>query len=90
MPAEPRCLASGLLHGPATIWAALSTSGMESLRLPALAGHLSIATDDDEPGRKAGETLAVRATETGWRVSLLPAPPGRDWNDVLAQNGDAA
>lgn len=83
-------LASGLLHGPATIWAALSTSGMESLRLPFLAGRLTIATDGDEPGRKAGEALAVRATAAGWRVSLLPAPLGRDWNDVLALKGGAA
>ena len=83
-------LASGLLNGPATIWAALSTSGMDSLRLPALAGRLTTATDGDEPGRKAGEALAVRATAVGWRVSLLPAPLGRDWNDLLAMKGGAA
>ena len=50
----------------------------------------TIATDGDETGRKAGEALAVRATATGWRVSLLPAPLGRDWNDVLAMKGGAA
>ncbi len=27
--------------------------------------------------------LATRAHALGWQVSLLPAPDGRDWNDVL-------
>ena len=45
-------LACGLLHGPATIWAALSTSGIRGLRLPAQLGALVIASDGDEPGRE--------------------------------------
>jgi len=27
--------------------------------------------------------LAERAHAAGWTVSLLPAPDGQDWNDVL-------
>lgn len=77
-------LASGLLRQPATIWAALSTSGLRGLRLRPLAGRLTIATDGDDPGRDAGRELAERAYATGWDVSLLPAPDGRDWADVLA------
>lgn len=77
-------LASGLLRCPATIWATLSTSGMSGLRLPDRAGRLTVATDGDEPGRNAGRSLAMRTTSQGWVVSLLPAPQGRDWNDVLA------
>lgn len=77
-------LASGLLGRPATIWAALSTSGMRGLRLPPSPGRLTIATDGDDPGRAAGRDLAERAHATGWAVSLLPAPDGRDWCDVLA------
>lgn len=50
-------LASGLLRAPATIWAALSTSGMKGLRLPALRGRLLIASDGDAPGQ-AEERLA--------------------------------
>jgi Toprim domain len=76
-------LMSGLLRGPASVWAALSTNGMKALRLPDNAGHLKIAADGDEPGRKASHTLAARAETLGWRVSILPAPEGRDWNDVL-------
>lgn len=83
-------LASGLLPGPATIWAALSTSGMTALRLPQHLGRLTIATDGDEAGRAAGHALAERAHALGWTVSLLPAPNGRDWNDVIRMKGAAA
>ena len=76
-------LASGLLGRPAAIWAALSTSGVRRLRLPPSPGRLTIATDGDHPGRASGHDLAVRAHSLGWQVSLLPAPDGRDWNDIL-------
>ena len=76
-------LLSGLLRGPATVWAALSTSGMKALRLPPKPGRLTIASDGDTPGREAAHALAERAAALGWRVSLLPAPDNRDWNDIL-------
>jgi hypothetical protein len=82
-------LACGLLSGPATIWAALSTSGMQSLRLPPSPGKLTIALDGDPAGKSASHSLAERATALGWRVSLLPAPDGRDWNDILTMKGEA-
>lgn len=77
-------LASGMLGRPATIWAALSTSGMRGLRLPPSPGRLTVATDGDDPGRAAGHDLAERAHALGWNVSLLPAPDGCDWCDVLS------
>lgn len=83
-------LASGLLCRPATVWACLSTSGMAGLRLPDSPHRLTIATDGDEPGKAAGRKLAERASAMGWTVSLLPAPEGRDWNDILNQKGAAA
>ena len=83
-------LASGLLRAPATVWAALSTSGIRGLHLPPNAGRLTIATDGDNPGRAAAQSLAERAHALGWRVSLLPAPDGRDWNDVLDGKAVAA
>ena len=76
-------LASGLLGHPATIWAALSTSGLRGLRLPASPGRLTVATDGDPAGADAGRDLAERAHGLGWKVSMLPAPRGRDWNDIL-------
>lgn len=83
-------LASGLLQTPATVWAALSTSGMRGLRLPPNPSRLTIAPDGDSAGRAAANALAERAQALGWQVSLLPAPEGRDWNDVLALKGEAA
>jgi hypothetical protein len=75
-------LASGLLRGPATFWAALSTSGMRALHLPEEPGWLTIAPDGDVAGYEAARVLAERAKAAGWRVGLLPAPDGKDWNDV--------
>ncbi len=78
-------LLSGLLAGPATVWAALSTSGMKALALPSAPGELTVATDSDDAGAGwlAGIALAERAVARGWAVSLLPAPEGQDWNDAL-------
>ena len=82
-------LASGLLRTPATIWAALSTSGMQKLDLPPFPSCLTVATDGDPAGREAGHALATRADALGWTVSLLPAPEGRDWNDIIMKGARA-
>ena len=78
-------LASGLLDGDEEVWAALSTSGMAGLRLPTEPAELTIASDGDAPGRAAAHALADRAHALGWAVSLLAAPEGSDWNDVLVE-----
>jgi hypothetical protein len=83
-------LSSGLLDAPARVWAALSTSGMQRLSLPHRAGQLTIASDGDTAGREAANALAARADALGWRVTLMPAPEGLDWNDVLMMKGEAA
>lgn len=80
-------LASGMLQWPATIWAALSTSGMRGLVLPTSPGRLTVATDGEQAGQAAGFALAERAHAAGWTVSTLPAPNGRDWNDILMMKG---
>ncbi|MBW6419567.1 toprim domain-containing protein [Celeribacter sp. PS-C1] len=81
-------LLSGLLRRPASVWAALSTSGIRGLHLPPDPGRITIAPDGDTAGRKAAHALAERAHSLGWAVELLPAPEGRDWNDIL--KGSAA
>ncbi len=78
-------LLCGLLNDPADVWATLSTSGMKALKLPDRPGRLMIATDGDAPGKLACNSLAARATALGWDVSVLPAPDGKDWNDVLTE-----
>jgi hypothetical protein len=80
-------LLSGLLPSPARVWAALSTSGLRGLHLPPEPGRLTIAGDGDDPGRAAAYALASRAEALGWTVSLLSAPAGHDWNDVLVDEG---
>lgn len=81
-------LLCGPLTEPVTLWAALSTSGMRGLRLPKHARRLIIATDGDAPGRSAGIDLAHRAHAFGWQVSILSAPDGYDFNDILTMKGE--
>ena len=83
-------LASGLLDGPAAVWAALSTSGLRGLHLPAEPGRLTIATDGDTPGRQAAHALAERANALGWTVGFLDPGDNRDFNDILTGKADAA
>jgi DNA primase len=63
---------------------------MRGLNLPQQPARLTIAPDGDAPGREAANALAARAHALGWQVSLLPAPDGRDWNDILTKKGEAA
>lgn len=64
-------------------WAALSTSGVRSIRLPPEVREVVICADGDEPGHKAARTAAVRLTHEGRIVRIAEAPVGSDFNDVL-------
>lgn len=83
-------LLCGLLDGPATVWAALSASGMRGLRLPPQPGRLTIACDGDKPGRDAAQALAERAHALGWAVGILDPGDGADFNDLLTGKAVAA
>jgi hypothetical protein len=76
-------LLCGFLDGPATVWAALSTSGLRGLHLPAQPGRLLVAYDGDAAGREAGRALANRGHGLGWQVSILDPGDGADFNDIL-------
>jgi hypothetical protein len=76
-------LMTGLYPGKHRVWAAVSASGMAALELPTKPSQLVVASDGDSTGREAAEKLCNRAHALGWKVSLLPAPDGQDWNDVL-------
>jgi len=82
-------LACGLLDGPATLWAALSTSGLRVLRLPPQPGRLTIACDGDTAGREAAHALAERAHALGWQVGILDPGNGADFNDILTRKAAA-
>ena len=67
-------------------WAALSTSGMVALVLPAIVRTVIILADHDASG--AGERAAYNAADRwlseGRRVRIaMPPEPGTDFNDVL-------
>ena len=76
-------LLSGLLGEPATVLAALSTSGVRAFDLPPTSGRLILAPDGDAPGKAATEVLGSRAYALGWQVFMMAPPEGNDWNDVL-------
>ena len=82
-------LASGLVDGPVTLWAGLSTSGLRSLRLPDKPGRLAIALDSDDAGRSAANALAMSALALGWTVSLLTPLEAGDFNDILTRKAVA-
>jgi len=83
-------LLCGLLDCPATVWAALSTSGLRGLRLPSQAGRLTIACDGDTAGREAATALAERAHALGWQVGICDPGTGADFNDILTGKAVAA
>lgn len=67
-------------------WAALSTSGLMSLLLPAIAQDIIILADHDVngAGERAAYAAAYRWLAEGRRVRIaLPPQPGTDFADVL-------
>lgn len=80
-------LAAGiLLRAPA--WSAISAGNLATLRLPPLPAvpRLTIASDADEPGRRAAEAAAHRWRAEGRHVRIAtPDEPGTDFADLLAQ-----
>lgn len=69
--------------------AALSTSGMEGLILPALplAQNVFIIADNDPPGLNAAVNLARRLEMEGRNVHIaMPPEPGEDFNDLLMRS----
>lgn len=64
-------------------WAALSTSGLLTLGLPADIKDVVVLADGDGPGERAAREAATRWTKEGRRVRIARAPRGLDFNDVL-------
>jgi DNA primase len=76
------CLAAMQATGlPA--WAALSTSGLRALHLPAEIDEVIILADGDEPGEAAALDAARRWKREGRTVRIARPPNGMDFNDVL-------
>lgn len=76
------CLAAMQATGlPA--WAALSTSGLRALHLPAEIDEVIVLADGDEPGEAAALDAARRWKREGRTVRIARPPNGMDFNDVL-------
>ena len=64
--------------------AALSATGMRSLRWPPQIRRLWIAADNDEAGLKAAEVLLGRALRAGLQARIkIPTGGKNDFNDLL-------
>jgi hypothetical protein len=76
------CLAAMQATGhPA--WAALSTSGLRSLDLPADVRDVIVLADADDAGEAAAKDCAYRWKREGRRVRIARPPQGMDFNDML-------
>ena len=76
------CLAAMQATGvPA--WAALSTSGLRTLWLPAEINVVVVLADGDDPGEAAALDAARRWKREGRAVRIARPPTGMDFNDVL-------
>jgi putative DNA primase/helicase len=64
-------------------WAALSTSGLRTLDLPAEVRDVIVLADGDEPGEAAASDCAWRWKRQGRRVRVARSPQGMDFNDLL-------
>ncbi len=65
------------------VWAALSTSGLTGLVMPARVRRIVILADGDEPGEKAAQMAAARWCHEGREVRIARPPQGLDFNNVL-------
>jgi len=66
-------------------WAALSTSGLQALRLPKEIRDVIVLADGDEPGEAAARNCAERWVREGRRVRIARPPKGMDFNDILGE-----
>jgi putative DNA primase/helicase len=64
-------------------WAALSTSGLRTLELPADVRDVVVLADGDAPGEAAAQDAGLRWKREGRRVRIARPPRGLDFNDVL-------
>jgi DNA primase len=76
------CLAAMQATG-APAWAALSTSGLRTLELPAEIREVIVLADGDEPGEAAALYAGRRWKREGRAVRIARPPCGMDFNDVL-------
>ncbi len=66
------------------VWATLSTTGMQNIKLPPPNScEIIIAADGDEAGKNAAYVTAKRLMAAGYSVRLALPPEKQDFNDLL-------
>jgi putative DNA primase/helicase len=65
------------------VWAALSTSGLRTLDLPAEVREVILLADGDGPGEVTARDAALRWKREWRRVRVARPPQGFDFNDLL-------
>ena len=71
------------------VYSAVSANGMAAWLPPQGVKRVLIGADGDDAGRKAAATLARRLLALGLRVRLAVAEEGRDWLDLVKEEGGA-
>jgi hypothetical protein len=66
-------------------WAALGTSGLRALELPADVREIIVVADGDEAGEEAATAAARRWVLEGRRVKIARPPQGEDFADLIAR-----
>jgi putative DNA primase/helicase len=74
---------SGMQATGEPTWAALSTSGLRALELPADVREVIVLADGDDAGESAALDAAMRWKREGRCVRIARPPWGFDFNDVL-------
>jgi putative DNA primase/helicase len=64
-------------------WVALSTGGLQTIKLPPDVREVIILADGDDPGEKAAQAAARRFLADQRRVRIARPPKGSDFNDLL-------
>jgi hypothetical protein len=76
------CLAAAQATGKA-VWAALSTTGLRTLDLPAKVHEVTVLADGDDPGEAAAQEATRRWIAQGRGVRIARPGNGLDFNDLL-------
>lgn len=66
-------------------WAAGSAKALTLMELPPEVRSVVIAADGDDSGRRAANAAGRRWEREGRKVTIYPAPAGRDFNDLLIE-----
>jgi len=73
-------------YSNAEVWVTMGTSNLASVILPTSCKAVTLAHDNDDPGRKAADVASERYVKQGVEVHREPPPEAfKDWNEFLVR-----